>query len=89
MVPHYHIFSVREDYDNMCLSQAGEYCAEDPDGGGEIKGADVVRETVRQLCIYELTAIADPDTSKPGVGLGNGAGSGGSVGWLCCARFLA
>lgn len=39
---------------------------EDPDGGGPITGKDVVMESARQLCIYEETAIPDPDHPKTG-----------------------
>ena len=69
MVPHYHIFSIPEDYDSMCTDKSGKYCAEDPDGGGPVTGRDVVHESLRQLCIYELTAIPDPANSRgPGSG---------------------
>lgn len=40
VVPHYHIFSLPsgQDFENMCTSREGTYCAEDPDGGGPVSG---------------------------------------------------
>jgi len=41
--------------DSMCTS-SGRYCATDPDGDFEsgISGADVVKESVRRLCIWDM-----------------------------------
>ncbi|CAD7937680.1 unnamed protein product [Amoebophrya sp. A25] len=68
IVPHYHIFSLPsgQDFENMCTSQDARYCAEDPDGGGQVTGRDVALESVRQLCIWEETAVRDPEHPQSG-----------------------
>jgi len=55
--PHYAIWSRPECIgnsacDGLCTNH-GRYCADDPDGVGHITGADVVRETLRRLCIWQ------------------------------------
>ncbi|CAE7880296.1 BP80 [Symbiodinium sp. KB8] len=57
-VPHYHVFSLEgKDYKDLCSDSTGKYCADDPDGGGEITGKQVLHEAVRQLCIHEITVV--------------------------------
>jgi len=57
-VPHYHVFSLEgKDYKDLCSDSTGRYCADDPDGGGEITGKQVLHEAVRQLCIHEITVV--------------------------------
>ena len=48
VVPHYAIFSLPSghDYDNMCTSSDGKYCAEDPDGSDNVTGKAVAIEQV-------------------------------------------
>lgn len=29
----------------------GKYCQSDPDGNGDLKGSDVVKEIIHQICI--------------------------------------
>lgn len=58
LIPHYYLWeceacngtqiSKNED----CISN-GKYCAPDPDEGGPLTGADVVKEDIRQLCVYK------------------------------------
>eukprot|EP00919_Chromeraceae_sp_WS-2016_P005168 GHVR01012219.1.p1 GENE.GHVR01012219.1~~GHVR01012219.1.p1 ORF type:complete len:485 (-),score=114.48 GHVR01012219.1:480-1934(-) len=57
-IPHYHVFKVRNDYNNLCWKNmpngmTDKVCAEDPDGNGPITGSDVVNEDLRQLCILK------------------------------------
>eukprot|EP00746_Dinoflagellata_sp_MGD_P164439 gnl/MRDRNA2_/MRDRNA2_93065_c0_seq1.p1 gnl/MRDRNA2_/MRDRNA2_93065_c0~~gnl/MRDRNA2_/MRDRNA2_93065_c0_seq1.p1 ORF type:complete len:517 (+),score=84.73 gnl/MRDRNA2_/MRDRNA2_93065_c0_seq1:94-1551(+) len=54
-VPHFHVFSMPADYNELCSDGTGRFCAEDPDGSGPVTGAMVLREDVRQLCILETT----------------------------------
>jgi hypothetical protein len=57
--PHYFFFE-KPHYGNNtipakelnCLG-SGRYCCYDPDGAGKATGADIVREQLRQLCVYE------------------------------------
>jgi hypothetical protein len=59
-LPHYHIFSSTPEnggYNDLCTDETAKYCAEDPDGSGDITGRDVVEEDVRQLCIHEKTRV--------------------------------
>lgn len=64
-VPHYHVFTMPKAVDSagMCI-QDNAYCAPDPDGPGPVTGADVVREDVRQLCIWETTAESGPGGAR-------------------------
>jgi hypothetical protein len=59
--PHYHIFSMPSSdpsvYQGLCSDTTGQFCAEDPDGAGEVTGKDVLEEDVRQLCIHETHAV--------------------------------
>lgn len=68
MTPHYHVFNLpsSNDYDGLCLGPKGTHCAEDPDGGGPITGKEVVLESLRQLCIWETTAVPDPEHPHKG-----------------------
>jgi len=69
VVPHYHIFALQSgisDFDKMCTSSDGRFCADDPDGGGPVTGKEVVLESARQLCIWELTAVKDPEHPDSG-----------------------
>jgi len=60
--PHYSIFGIKsKDYNDLCSSPDGEYCAEDPDASGVVTGRDVLQEDIRQLCIHEITKV--PRTS--------------------------
>jgi len=63
--PHYYIFQLPADYNDLCKEKSGEYCADDPDGPGPITGRDVVFESVRQLCILEQTLVTDPGGASP------------------------
>eukprot|EP00930_Biecheleria_cincta_P004028 TRINITY_DN104933_c0_g1_i1.p1 TRINITY_DN104933_c0_g1~~TRINITY_DN104933_c0_g1_i1.p1 ORF type:complete len:495 (+),score=73.25 TRINITY_DN104933_c0_g1_i1:32-1486(+) len=59
--PHYAVFSVDSSdssvYSGICSDDTGEFCAEDPDGAGDVTGKDVLEENVRQLCIHENTQV--------------------------------
>jgi len=68
VVPHYHIFSLQtgHDFENMCTSSDGRFCADDPDGGGPVTGKDVAIESARQLCIWDQTAVPDPEHPEAG-----------------------
>jgi len=60
--PHYVVFGINNtDYNDMCSSSDGHYCAEDPDGSGTVTGKDVLLEDITQLCIHEITKV--PRTS--------------------------
>lgn len=60
--PHYAVFSMPSSdpsvYQDLCSDTTGQYCAEDPDSSGEVTGKQVLEENVRQLCIHELTGVA-------------------------------
>jgi hypothetical protein len=58
--PHYHVFSTTPEsggYNDLCTDETAKYCAEDPDGSGDVTGKDVLEEDVRQLCIHEETRV--------------------------------
>eukprot|EP00746_Dinoflagellata_sp_MGD_P079483 gnl/MRDRNA2_/MRDRNA2_31786_c0_seq1.p1 gnl/MRDRNA2_/MRDRNA2_31786_c0~~gnl/MRDRNA2_/MRDRNA2_31786_c0_seq1.p1 ORF type:complete len:518 (-),score=89.32 gnl/MRDRNA2_/MRDRNA2_31786_c0_seq1:429-1937(-) len=54
-IPHFYVFSMPADYNDLCSDGTARFCAEDPDGSGPITGAMVLREDVRQLCILQVT----------------------------------
>eukprot|EP00931_Biecheleriopsis_adriatica_P105838 TRINITY_DN80365_c0_g1_i1.p1 TRINITY_DN80365_c0_g1~~TRINITY_DN80365_c0_g1_i1.p1 ORF type:complete len:488 (-),score=100.36 TRINITY_DN80365_c0_g1_i1:80-1543(-) len=60
--PHYAVFSMDGSdpavYSGLCSDETGQFCAEDPDGAGQVTGKDVLEEDVRQLCIHEVTKVA-------------------------------
>jgi len=60
--PHYAVFSMPSSdpsvYQDLCSDTTGQYCAEDPDSSGEVTGKQVLEENVRQLCIHDLTKVA-------------------------------
>jgi len=62
--PHYAVFSMPNTdprvYNDLCSDYTGEFCAEDPDGGGSLTGRDVLEEDVRQLCIHEHYKVPRP-----------------------------
>lgn len=60
-VPHYHVFSMQSDYNDLCTDYTAKFCAEDPDGSGDVTGKDVLEEDVRQLCIHDLTKVKRTD----------------------------
>jgi len=64
--PHYWIFSLPRDYKDLCIDDDATYCALDPDMAGSTTGKDVVEETVRQLCLWEKTAIVDHNVEQSG-----------------------
>lgn len=68
-VPHYHVFGlpVGSDQGHLCIDKASRYCAADPDGPGPLTGADVVREDLRQLCIWNVTARSQPGSTTGAV----------------------
>jgi hypothetical protein len=52
----------QEDGENLCVNLCtnnGRSCSADPDGNGGISGADVVRESLRQLCIWNQYELED------------------------------
>jgi hypothetical protein len=57
--PHYAVMSMDGGdpgvFQGLCSDDTGRYCAEDPDGAGDVTGKDVLDEDVRQLCIHENT----------------------------------
>jgi len=63
--PHYHIFSLPVDYNDLCKDRnTAKFCADDPDGPGDITGHDVVLEDLRQLCLFSVTAEENVDGMK-------------------------
>lgn len=68
--PHYHVFSADPTlggYSGLCWDHEAKYCAEDPDGSGQVSGKQVLEEDVRQLCIHEHTRIPRTRTDDSGV----------------------
>lgn len=59
--PHYAVFSMDGNdpaiYSGLCSDNTGRFCAEDPDGAGQVTGREVLEENVRQLCIHERTKV--------------------------------
>merc|ERR1712232_1511155 len=55
-VPHYHVFSLPDTVEGTLCVDGYKHCAPDPDADGQITGADVTQEDVRQLCLWKLTA---------------------------------
>jgi len=53
--PHYSVFSMPSPDSKLCLDDAGQYCAEDPDAEGPVTGREVLLEDVRQLCVHDMT----------------------------------
>ncbi|CEM08060.1 unnamed protein product [Vitrella brassicaformis CCMP3155] len=63
--PHYHIFSRPIDFYDLCKDkETAKFCADDPDGPGDITGHDVVLEDLRQLCLFSVTAEENVDGIK-------------------------
>lgn len=65
-VPHFHVFSMQQDYNDLCTNSTAQFCAEDPDGSGPITGKMVLAEDVRQLCIHDLTKVYRTDLDGTG-----------------------
>merc|ERR1719446_403458 len=63
--PHYAVMSMDGGdpgvFQGLCSDDTGRYCAEDPDGAGDVTGKDVLDEDVRQLCIHEISKVARTD----------------------------
>lgn len=81
--PHYAVFSMDpgkpEVYSGVCLDNDPRFCAEDPDGAGDVTGTDVLMEDVRQLCIHQKYKVAQrPMDLTPTTGL-QGLVSAGTV----------
>eukprot|EP00746_Dinoflagellata_sp_MGD_P012020 gnl/MRDRNA2_/MRDRNA2_125455_c0_seq1.p1 gnl/MRDRNA2_/MRDRNA2_125455_c0~~gnl/MRDRNA2_/MRDRNA2_125455_c0_seq1.p1 ORF type:complete len:483 (+),score=61.76 gnl/MRDRNA2_/MRDRNA2_125455_c0_seq1:77-1525(+) len=55
--PHYHAVSLglKADDNKLCIDGRMDLCTEDPDQSGPVTGEDVLYESVRQYCIWELT----------------------------------
>ncbi|CEM13802.1 unnamed protein product [Vitrella brassicaformis CCMP3155] len=64
--PHYWIFSLPVDLNDLCIDDDATYCAVDPDMAGSTTGRDVVEETARQLCLWRETAIVDHNVEQSG-----------------------
>jgi hypothetical protein len=58
--PHFHIFALPQNLNNLCFDSSGQYCAPAPEGSTSVTGAQVLAEDVRQLCIWEKTKETDP-----------------------------
>merc|ERR1719197_687875 len=60
--PHYAVFSEDPNsmkaYQELCWDEHAEYCAEDPDGAGDVTGKTVLQEDLRQLCIHNHYKVA-------------------------------
>lgn len=55
-IPHYAVFSMDKSESgagSLCEDGSESFCAEDPDGPGNVTGRMVLDEDVRQLCIHE------------------------------------
>jgi len=53
--PRYWIFSFAKGSPDMCLDDEGTYCALTPRHAPSITGRDVVHESLRQLCLWDVT----------------------------------
>jgi len=66
--PHYVVFEMPGNdprvFNELCTDNTGSFCSEDPDGGGPIKGRDVLAEDVRQLCIHEVAKVPRTSSKK-------------------------
>lgn len=71
-VPHMYVFSLDSKdpkvYSEICMSDDGKLCAEDPDASGTVTGKDVLLEDVRQLCIHDHYKVAQK--ARPTLGQG-------------------
>jgi hypothetical protein len=60
--PHFAVFSEKpysmKAYQELCWDAEAKYCAEDPDGAGDITGRAVLEEDLRQLCIHNQYKVA-------------------------------
>eukprot|EP00922_Rhytidocystis_sp_ex-Travisia-forbesii_P057935 GHVS01085709.1.p1 GENE.GHVS01085709.1~~GHVS01085709.1.p1 ORF type:complete len:591 (+),score=86.08 GHVS01085709.1:201-1973(+) len=53
--PHYVVITLGRDFKEMCTDEEGKFCGWDPDKGGRTTGKEIMEETVRQLCLWEIT----------------------------------
>lgn len=65
-IPHYYMFNLESDFNHNCYSN-NFYCSEDPDGPGPITGRNVVEESLRQLCVWEINAKRMGETTLDNV----------------------
>mmetsp|Transcript_9424 Transcript_9424/g.13312 ORF Transcript_9424/g.13312 Transcript_9424/m.13312 type:complete len:495 (-) Transcript_9424:41-1525(-) len=49
------MFTPPADNHDQCLDHDGIYCFPDPDKAGKMTGAMVIKESIRMLCIHEIT----------------------------------
>jgi len=64
-IPHYYIFSMPDNVNQMCFEHEHKFCSADPDGTGFVTGRDVVEEDLRQICLWHRTAEEeDPEADK-------------------------
>lgn len=63
---HYVVITLPGDFKSMCTDKSGRFCGWDPDKGGETTGKDIMEETVRQLCIWEVTQKLDEKDPESG-----------------------
>jgi hypothetical protein len=58
--PHFHIFGLPQNLNNLCSDSTGRFCAPQPEGSTSVTGSQVLAEDVRQICIWESTKVTDP-----------------------------
>jgi hypothetical protein len=58
--PHFHIFALPQNLNNLCSDSTGRYCAPQPEGSTSVTGSQVLAEDIRQLCIWETGKVQDP-----------------------------
>ena len=51
-ISRYPLFNFNDDTNPHCIS-GGRYCAQDPDGSGPLTGRDVLKEDLKQICIWK------------------------------------
>lgn len=64
--PHYWVMSLPGNFKDMCTDESGKFCSLDPDWGGKTTGKDVVEESVRQLCLWQITQYLDTNDPHSG-----------------------
>jgi hypothetical protein len=59
--PHFHVFSLPKNLNNLCSDETGRFCAPIESGDHSVTGQDVLAEDLRQLCIWNVNKVPDPE----------------------------
>ena len=55
--PHFHVFSLPKNLNNLCSDETGRFCAPIESGDHSVTGQDVLAEDLRQLCVWHVSKV--------------------------------